>query len=361
MSNQNNYAVIMAGGVGTRLWPFSRTNYPKQFHDILGTGKTLLQQTVQRFQEICPLENVYIVTNQIYKDLVHEQLPGLKDEQVLLEPVKRNTAPCIAYACYKIAQKNPKANLVVAPADQVILQEDKFRDALFTALEATENQDILVTLGIKPTRPDTGYGYIQFFEDDNKAVKKVKTFTEKPDLEYAMKFLESGDYVWNAGIFIWNAQAIAKAFNQFMPDLGEIFTDIRDDFYTPQEDESIKKAYSLCKSDAIDTGVMEKAAKTGNVYVILCDFDWSDLGTWKSLYENSPKTEQQNVITGNVTAYDTQNCIIKTPEDKLVVIQGLENYIVAEFDQVLLICSKDQEQRVKEFVAEAKNKGGQFV
>ncbi|MDX2303416.1 MAG: mannose-1-phosphate guanylyltransferase [Microscillaceae bacterium] len=356
--NHNNYAVIMAGGVGTRLWPFSRTNYPKQFHDILGTGKTLLQQTVHRFREICPIENVYIVTNQIYYDLVKEQLPELMDDQILLEPVKRNTAPCIAYACYKIGRKNPQANLVVAPADQVILQEDQFRDALLTALKATESQDILVTLGIKPTRPDTGYGYIQFFENDDQVVKKVKTFTEKPDLEYALKFLESGDYVWNAGIFIWNAQAIMKAFNQYMPDLGEIFDEAQPAFYTENEAESIKKAYSLCKSDSIDIGVMEKA---DNVYVILCSFDWSDLGTWKSLFENSVKTPEHNVVTGNVMTYDTENCIIKTPEDKLVVVQGLENFIIAEFDGVLLICNKDQEQRVKDFVADAKNKGNHFV
>ncbi len=360
MTNKNNYAVIMAGGVGTRLWPFSRTNYPKQFHDILGTGKSLLQQTVQRFQEVCPPENIYIVTNEIYYDLVKTQLPFLKDEQILLEPVKRNTAPCIAYACYKIAQKNPAANMVVAPADQVILQEDKFARTIMTALQETAEKDILLTLGIKPTRPDTGYGYIQFLEAEHE-VKPVKVFTEKPELEMAIQFLESGDFVWNAGIFVWNVKTIIQAFETYMSEMAGIFAEVKDDFYTEQEAEAMKKTYSLCKSESIDYGVMEKAGKEGKVYVILCDFDWSDLGTWKSLYENSPKDQGQNVVTGQVMTYDTQNCIIKTPEDKLVVVQGLDNFIVAEFDGVLLICNKDEEQRVKSFVADAKNKGSQYV
>jgi mannose-1-phosphate guanylyltransferase len=356
--NINNYAVIMAGGVGTRLWPFSKTNYPKQFHDILDTGKTLLQETVNRFREVCPIENIYIVTNEIYKDLVKEQLPELKDEQILLEPTKRNTAPCIAYACYKIALKNPDANIVVAPADQVIKEESDFKEVILTALAETAQNDSLVTLGIKPTRPDTGYGYIQFQEDSDKEIKKVKLFTEKPDLEYAKQFVASGEFVWNAGIFVWNVQSILKAFREHLEDLANVFQEIQSQLNTATEASVIKKAYSVCKSESIDKGIMEKA---DNVYVILCDFYWSDLGTWKSLYENSPKDKDGNVVTGKVLTYDTKNSIIKIPKDQLVVVQGLDNVIVAEFDGVLLICSKDEEQRVRDFVADAKNLGEKFV
>lgn len=348
----------MAGGVGTRLWPFSKTNYPKQFHDILDTGKTLLQETVNRFREVCPIENIYIVTNEIYKDLVKEQLPELKDEQILLEPTKRNTAPCIAYACYKIALKNPDANIVVAPADQVIKEESDFKEVILTALAETAQNDSLVTLGIKPTRPDTGYGYIQFQEDSDKEIKKVKLFTEKPDLEYAKQFVASGEFVWNAGIFVWNVQSILKAFREHLEDLANVFQEIQSQLNTATEASVIKKAYSVCKSESIDKGIMEKA---DNVYVILCDFYWSDLGTWKSLYENSPKDKDGNVVTGKVLTYDTKNSIIKIPKDQLVVVQGLDNVIVAEFDGVLLICSKDEEQRVRDFVADAKNLGEKFV
>jgi mannose-1-phosphate guanylyltransferase len=351
----------MAGGVGSRLWPFSRNNHPKQFHDILGMGQSLLQMTVNRFAGICPTENIYIVSNDIYKDLIKEQLPQLQDDQILLEPIKRNTAPCVAYAAYKIALKDPQANMVVTPADQVILQEDNFREVISLALDATAQNDYLVTLGIKPTRPDTGYGYIQYLHEGNDAVKRVKTFAEKPDLENAKQFLASGDFVWNAGIFVWNVNAIIQSFEKYMPDLAEIFAETQNELFTSNEQEGIKKAYAVCKSESIDIGVMEQAGKEDNVRVILCDFDWSDLGTWKSLYENSTKDRYENVITGKVLTYDTQQCIIKTPEDKLVVVQGLENFIVAEFDGVLLICHKDKEQSVKEFVNEAKNLGTQFV
>jgi mannose-1-phosphate guanylyltransferase len=361
MMNSNNYVVIMAGGVGTRLWPFSRNNFPKQFHDILGTGRTLLQQTADRFQHTCPLENIFIVTSDIYKDIIHAQIPGLTDDQVLLEPVKRNTAPCIAYACYKIAMKNPQANIVVAPADQVIQQEDLFEKTILTALAETAQADSLVTLGIKPTRPDTGYGYIQCSDEGSADVRKVITFTEKPNLDLAVKFVESGEFVWNAGIFVWNVQAILKAFKTYMFDLAEIMEEAKGSFYTDNEQKTIKTAYSLCKSESIDIGIMEKAGQDGNVKVVLSSFDWSDLGTWKSLYENSTKDDNQNVITGKMLLYDTKNCIIKTPKDKLVAIQGLDNYIVAEFDDVLLICQKDQEQRVKEFVADAKAKGAKYI
>jgi mannose-1-phosphate guanylyltransferase len=347
---QNTYVIIMAGGVGTRFWPFSRTSYPKQFHDVLGTGRSLLQQTVERFDGICPPENIFIVTSSEYRDLVTEQLPHLSDDQILLEPYRRNTAPCIAYACYKIGARNPDANIVVAPADHIILKEEVFRDTIRVALGATRMDDILVTLGIQPTRPDTGYGYIQYIPD-KMTVKKVKTFTEKPHHDLAVQFLESGDFVWNAGIFVWNIKALKKAVKSYMPEVAELFEEGTAHYFTPQETAFINKTYSHCGSISIDNGIMEKA---DNVHVVLSSFGWSDLGTWKSLYEVSEKDENQNVTEGTLILHDTRDCIIKTPKDKLVVVNGLDGFIVAEYDGVLLICRKDDEQKVKKLVAEAK-------
>ncbi len=356
----HTYVIIMAGGVGTRFWPFSRTSYPKQFHDVLGTGRTLLQQTADRFDGVCPPENIFIVTSSLYKDLCQQQLPHLTDDQVLCEPVARNTAPCIAYACYKIIQRDPQANIVVAPADHIILKEEEFKRTIRTALDATRDQDILVTLGIQPSRPDTGYGYIQYIPESGSETRphRVKTFTEKPHLELAQQFLESGEFVWNAGIFVWNVQAIVKAFEMYLPEVAEIFEEGKADYYTGHEKAFIEKAYSLCRSISIDNGIMEKAS---NVYVVLSDFGWSDLGTWKSLYEASDKNDDQNVVDGHVMLYDTKNCIIKTPKDRLVAINGLDGFIVAEYDNVLMICRKEDEQKVKAFVADAKEQGTQFV
>lgn len=354
----NNFVVIMAGGVGTRFWPFSRSTNPKQFHDVLGVGKTMLQQTFERFADVCPVENVYIVTSTDYADLVRQQLPQLANEQILCEPIRRNTAPCIAYATYKIAKKNPDANLVVAPADHIILKESEFVRTIETALTATAKDDVLVTLGITPSRPDTGYGYIQFHPESEGEVKKVKTFTEKPHLDLAKTFVESGEFVWNAGIFVWNVRAIRKAFEKYLPETAEVFAEGRKAYYTPDEEKFIAKAYTQCKSISIDNGVMEKA---DNVYVVLSDFGWSDLGTWKSLYEISEKDADANVLDARTMLYDTRNCIVKTPKDRLVVVQGLDGYIVAEYDNVLLICRKDEEQRVKDFVADAKERGAEFI
>ena len=353
--SKNNYVVIMAGGIGSRFWPFSRTNYPKQFHDVLGIGKTLIQQTFERFKNVCPPENVYVVTNKLYKDLVKEQLPQLKDDQILCEPVGRNTAPCVAYAAYKINKINSEANLIVAPADHIILKEEAFERNILSAVEAASSQDILITLGIKPSRPDTGYGYIQFVDGKSTELKKVKTFTEKPILELAQKFLESGDFVWNAGIFVWSVKSIIKAFEKLLPDTAETFLDGHGSYYTDKEEAFVSKAYALCKNISIDYGIMEKS---DNVYVMLADIGWSDLGTWKSLFDVSNKDANNNVIDANILTYDTKDCIIKTPKDKLVVVQGLENYIVAEFNKVLLICKKDEEQRLREFVADTKSKKG---
>ncbi|MFT4031032.1 MAG: mannose-1-phosphate guanylyltransferase [Siphonobacter sp.] len=354
----HTYAVIMAGGVGTRFWPISRQSYPKQFHDVLGTGRTMLQMTFDRIQEICPPENVYVVTSQEYAALTKEQLPLLETHQILLEPSRRNTAPCIGYACYKIASRDPNANVVVLPADHLILKEKVFVERLKIALTATEKEDILVTLGITPTRPDTGYGYIQFQPENDSEVKRVKTFTEKPHLDLAKAFLESGDYVWNAGIFVWNVRSIKKAFETHLPEMDEAFRDMLTTFYSEDEASALIRTYPQCRNISIDNGVMEKAQ---NVHVVLSDIGWSDLGTWKSLYEVSEKDENGNVIDGHTMLQDTTGSIIKTPKDRLVVIKGLDNFIIAEFDNVLLICPKDQEQKVKEFVTEAAKIGPEFI
>ncbi len=354
----NNFVVIMAGGVGTRFWPFSRNNYPKQFHDVLGTGQSLLQQTVARYDGVVPPENVYIVTSQEYYGLTKSQLPQLTDDQILLEPARRNTAPCIAYACYKIAARNPNANIVVAPADHIILKEDLFKQKIVTALHATATQDILVTLGILPTRPDTGYGYIHFDHADTADVKRVKEFKEKPALETAQTYLASGQYVWNAGIFVWNVRAILRAFEAFMPATAALFAAGSTHFYEDTEAAFIAQMYGNCGSESIDFGILEKA---DNVFVVLSDIGWSDLGTWKSLYEASDKDENLNVTDGLVHLRDTRGCIVKTPKDKLVVINGLEDFIVAENENVLLICRRDDEQLVKEFVGVAKAIHERFV
>lgn len=368
MNIKHNYVIIMAGGVGTRFWPFSRNHYPKQFHDILGRGKSLLQETAARFHKVCPSENIYVVGSKEHEALLYEQLPDFAPEQFILEPSRRNTAPCIAYASYKIFQKDAEANLVVAPADHIITNEAEFRKTILKALKETAKKDILVTLGIKPSRPDTGYGYIQYCEEKTNLwkklllpaspLKKVKLFTEKPPLEIAIEFLRSGEFFWNAGIFVWAAKTIIAEFEKQLPDIAEAFQDAKQYFGTAQEAAAIEKAYTQCKIISIDKGVMEKA---DNVFVIPADFGWSDLGTWKSLYELSPKDENANSLQGNILVYDTENCIIRTPKERLVVVQGLRNFIVAEYDNVLMICSKEEEQRVREFVAAAEKQDKKFV
>ncbi|WP_044210257.1 mannose-1-phosphate guanylyltransferase [Flammeovirga sp. OC4] len=356
----NNYVVIMAGGIGSRFWPFSRQKRPKQFQDILGTGRTMIQQTVDRFEGVCPKENIYIVTSKDYKEITKEQLPFLSDDQILLEPCRRNTAPCVAYAAYKIAEKDPEANIVVAPADHVILDVPEFQLRVEKALHYVASHDILVTLGIRPNRPDTGYGYIQALNDERlEVLYKVKTFTEKPNEELARAFVLSGDFVWNAGIFVWNVKAIKKAIETHLQDVHELFYSAVGTFYTSEEEQKIDEIYHQCRDISIDYGIMEHA---NNVYVMRTDFGWSDLGTWKSLYEQADKNQEENVLHGNVMSYETFNTIVKTPKEKLVIVQGLENYIVAEYDNVLMICEKDHEQRVKQFLANAKDqKGKEFV
>jgi mannose-1-phosphate guanylyltransferase len=360
----NNYCVIMAGGIGARFWPMSRTAKPKQFIDILGTGTTLIRQTFDRFLEVCPKENIYIVTNEIYKDLVLEQLPGITENQVLCEPARRNTAPCVAYAAFKILEQNPNANLVVAPSDHIIIKENIFTDIIKTALRAAEENEWLITLGIKPSRPDTGYGYIQFNADTGDkrytGLRKVKTFTEKPNLELAETFLRSGDFLWNSGIFVWSLKSILKAFHTHLPEVDEIFRAGKGIYHTPDEARFIKDTYTMCRSISIDYGIMEKAE---NVFVIESDFGWSDLGTWGSLHEIRSKDGNNNAITGkNVMTYNTSNCIVNMPDDKLVVLQGMDDYIVVDDDDILLICRKGDEQHIRQIVSDVKmEKGEKFV
>jgi mannose-1-phosphate guanylyltransferase len=355
--NQNNYLVIMAGGAGTRFWPISRNANPKQFHDVMGSGRTLLQQTAERFSGICPPENIYIVTSQIYADLVSEQLPYLASSQILTEPFRRNTAACIAYACYKIGTINEKSNIVISPADHIILNETEFAKKINICLETAQNTDQLLTLGINPTRPDTGYGYINFENSDNE-VKKVNQFLEKPPLENAIEYVKSGNFVWNAGIFIWTFKTFKLSFEAQMPAMAELFESGKNYFNQAGEADFINEIYPKCESISIDYALMEKA---NNVAVVNGEFGWSDLGTWKSLHEVSEKDDNNNSISGQVLAYDTKNSIIKTPQKLLAVVQGLDGYIVAMHEGVLMICKKEEEQNVKLFVEKAAELGDEFI
>lgn len=362
--NKNNYCVIMAGGLGTRFWPMSKTEHPKQFIDVLGTGKTLIQQTYDRFIDFIPNENIYIVTNKGYKDLVKTQLPHIAESQILCEPTRRNTAPCIVYASYKISDLNADANIVVAPSDHIILNQSEFINIVESALETAQKNRWLITLGIKPTRPDTGYGYIQFndavkFSYDTR-LRKVKTFTEKPNLEIAKTFLKSGDFLWNAGIFVWSAKTILAAINEHLPEVDSLFAEGKGFYNSDKEIKYVEKAYSVCRSISIDYGIMEKA---NNVYVYIAELGWSDLGTWGSLYENRNKDEKGNAIVGkNVLMYDSQNCIVNMSDEKLAVIQGLDDYIVVDADNIVLICKKEDEQQIRKFVNDVMiKKGEKFV
>lgn len=356
MSVKNLHVVIMAGGVGSRFWPYSRNSMPKQFLDVLDTGRSLLQLTYDRFKNLAGEDNIYIVSNQQYEGIIQEQLPGISKDQILLEPVRRNTAPCIAYASYKINKKDPNAVIVVTPADHAIFGEESFLNCITEAAESALEEDRLITLGIKPARPETGYGYIQFIQDENSRVKKVKTFTEKPQQELARKFVESGDFVWNAGIFIWSVKSIIKAFEKNMPELAEIFSEGNDHFFTEKENSFIGTAYSQSKNISIDYGLMEKAS---NVYVILGDFGWSDLGSWNSLYDIKEKDENENVVNANALFYNCTENIVRGKKDKVILMQGLKGYLVADFDDILVICKKDEESKFREFVADVKSKKGE--
>ena len=358
-----NYCVIMAGGVGSRFWPMSKSSLPKQFHDILGVGRTLIQMTYDRFLHVCPKENILVVTNERYKELVLEQLPALTPEQVLCEPFMRNTAPCVAYASFWIADRAADANIIVAPSDHLILRDQEFQQIMEISLNQAEQSGNLVTLGIKPTRPDTGYGYIQW-ADDAKAtdplVKRVKTFTEKPDLELAKDFLESGDFYWNSGIFIWSLPSIMNALENYLPEMFRAFSEGQGQYATAEEKAFIERIYPTCENISIDYGIMEKAK---NVSVVLSDFGWSDLGTWGSLHTHLQHDEHQNGVVGKqVVLYNSADNVVHVPNDKLAVLHGLNGYIVVDTKDVLLICKKQDEQKIKQFVNDIKiNKGEKWV
>lgn len=357
MTSKDNYCVIMGGGIGSRFWPFSRKTMPKQFLDFFGTGRSLLQQTFDRFNKIIPTENILIVTNAIYANLVKEQLPELDPKQILLEPARRNTAPCIAWASYHIRSLNPNANIVVAPSDHLILKEGEFLAAIEKGLDFVSKYDKLLTLGIKPNRPETGYGYIQIAEQEGDNFYKVKTFTEKPELELAKVFVESGEFYWNSGLFMWNVNTIIKAGEALLPELASKLAPGKDVYGTPEEKAFIEENFPACPNVSIDFGIMEKA---DNVYVSLGDFGWSDLGTWGSLYDLSPKDEQGNVtLKCDSMIYNSNDNIVVLPKGKLAVIEGLEGFLVAESDNVLLICKKDEEHAIRKYVNDAQMKLGE--
>lgn len=357
---KNTYVVIMAGGIGSRFWPYSRTRYPKQFLDILGTGRTLLQQTVDRFRKICPVENIMIVSNEEYGSLILEQLPDILPGQILLEPLRKNTAPCIAYANQRISRLNPDANIIVSPSDHLIINDQEFQRIIKQGLGFVKDRDVLLTLGIRPSRPETGYGYIQVNGQEDiegiDSLKRVKTFTEKPNLELAKIFVESGDFYWNSGMFIWSLKAIEEAFSLHLPDMQSLFHDGAMLFGTPEEAAFIQQVYGACDKISIDYGIMEKA---DNVYVQCADFGWSDLGTWGSLYEHLTQDEFSNAIGGGrVMPFDAARNVVSIPREKLAVIQGLDDYIIVDTDDVLLICRKDDEQQIRMIVDEVKIKLG---
>ncbi len=349
----NFYGLIMAGGVGSRFWPMSRQNYPKQFIDVLNCGKTLIQMTYQRLSRFLNPQNILIVTNSEYITLIKEQLPHFPEENILSEPVGRNTAPCIAYGCFKIQKINPNATVLVCPSDHLILDEIRFQNIIFHSFQIVSQNSIIMTLGIVPTRPDTGYGYIQFEEDNIQTpYHKVKSFTEKPSLEIAEYFLNSGEYLWNSGIFIASVNHFIQEFKTYLPDIYEIFSQIQQDMLTPHEISQVNEAYLKCPNISIDYGIMEK---TENVYVYPSDFGWSDLGTWASLYEHIPLDKNHNALQGNILLFNSHHNLInnKTP-NKIVVIEGLDNYIVVDTTDVLLICKKNHEQFIKEVVNQLK-------
>lgn len=345
-----NHLVIMAGGVGSRFWPMSTPDKPKQFLDILGVGRTLLQLTVDRFQEICPPENIWIVTAKRYKDLVKEQLPGIEDSHILLEPCLRNTAPCIAYVAWKIKKKYPHANLVVSPSDHIVTDLEEFERVVRKGLRFTEKEDRILTLGMYPSWPETGYGYIKMSAESGKddgGILKVEAFKEKPDKPTAENYLADGHYTWNAGLFLWNTDTLEKAFRLYQPGIAALFDELEGYFYTEEEQDVLDRRFPECEKISIDYAIMEKAE---NIYVLPASFGWSDLGTWGSLYELSAKDEQKNaVVAGTVKLIECRNCIVHVSGGQEMVLQGLEDCIVAERNGKLLVCKKSEEQRIKEF------------
>lgn len=351
--NTNYYAVIMAGGVGSRLWPVSTEKYPKQFHDLLGTGESLLQKTFNRINQLIPAENILIATNKRYEELVLEQLPEINNKQLLLEPAMRNTAPCILYAALKIHQQNKNAVMLVAPSDHWIENETEFIKNIETSFNACAKEDMLMTLGIQPNHPNTGYGYIQF-EENTSEIKKVKTFTEKPNIEKATQFLVSGDYLWNAGIFVWSVSSILAAFKKYLPEMVDILDYGNNVYNTDLEGDFIKNNYEKCENISIDFGIMERSEK---VHVLPVNFGWDDLGTWGSLYNKLGKDKYQNATVGaNIIFKNANGNMISTQNGKKVVVQGLQDFIIVEKDDVLVICPRKEEQDIKQLRTKAKEK-----
>ena len=342
---QNRYVVIMAGGIGTRFWPQSREHFPKQFLDILGIGKTFIQSTYERFLTLVPEKNIYVVTGAEFTDLLKQQIPSISDTQIVAEPMRRNTGPCVAYMAHKLLNKDPNAVFVVAPSDHLITETDRFAETIEKAFDFAEQHEALLTLGITPTLPHTGYGYIQY--DENKVdgdAYKVKLFTEKPNIELAQQFVESGEFLWNSGMFIGSAKELVKAFKQYAPNINDCF-DEKDVYNTPNEAKFIADAYSHCISKSIDYAIMEHA---NNVYVIPASFGWSDLGTWLSLWELQPKDKNRNVVMGNALLYDTNNSLIVAPPNKLVVVEGLEDYCVIDTPDALIITKIEGETKFRD-------------
>ncbi|REC68181.1 mannose-1-phosphate guanylyltransferase [Epilithonimonas hispanica] len=350
----------MAGGIGSRFWPMSTQKFPKQFHDILGTGRTMIQQTFDRINQLIPTENIYVITNQEYVDLTQQQLPQIPSENIVGEPAMKNTSACNLYMAKKIENVNPEANIIVMPADHLILKEKTFLDKLELAFDLASKNDYLITLGITPTRPDTGYGYIQFIQEKDQAVSKVKTFTEKPNLEIAKNFIESGDFLWNAGIFIWNTKSILSAFKKYLPEMLNQFNE--GEYNCDAEKEYIETIYPTVSKISIDNGILEKA---DNVYVIPANLGWSDLGTWTSVYTNADKNDDNNAISSkNVLTYNSKGNVIRIKnQNKAAVIDGLKNYIIVDTEKALLICPRDNDQLIKEYVLDLKNlkKGERFM
>ena len=351
---ENRYCIIMSGGVGSRFWPFSRTSCPKQFLDFFGMGRTLLQMTYDRISNIIPAENIFIITNEEYADITYQQLPEVAHSNILLESQRRNTAPCIAWASYHIRKLNPQAVMLVAPCDHIIFREEEFARTIERGFEFVQHNNRLLTIGIPPKRPETGYGYIQLSDTCTDGVCDVKTFVEKPDYDMACVLVESGEFLWNSGMFLWNVHTIIDALEKHLPDIATLFEVASDSILTPHEKEAIDKVYEQCLTISIDFGIMEH---TANACVICADLGWSDLGTWGGLYEISPKSE-----TGNVTQrcktmlYDSTNNLVAVKGDKLVVLDGLNDYLVAESENVLLICPRENEKRIRQFVNDAKVK-----
>ena len=355
MARMNNHLVIMAGGVGSRFWPMSTADTPKQFIDVLGVGKTLLQLTVERFGDLVKPENIWVVTNKNYAAIVEEQLPDMPKSNILCEPCRRNTAPCIAYVSWRIKSKDPRANIVVTPSDHIIVNTVEFQRVIKECMRFTSETDAIVTLGMKPNRPETGYGYIQADLSTsslrNKEIYRVDSFREKPDLETAMKYIQKNNYFWNAGIFIWNITTIVNAFRIYQPAIAKIFESMLPIYGTDQEQSVIDERFPECESISVDYAIMEKAEE---IFVCPADFGWSDLGTWGSLYGESKKDLYGNVSIGkDIKLVESHNCIVHTTQEKQVVIQGLDGYIVAEKNNMLLICKMSEEQRIKQFSGES--------